>query len=121
MIMTSKYFKLICGVLIILGCALTFISSGMFGLFKGNILTFLAILLIMLGAGALIFISLRGDIEVIPDFSLSRIAKLLVTAGMAFILLYLLVRIGVSLILVSFVIVLLLYEDKVMKKFGKEE
>jgi hypothetical protein len=119
--MISKYFKLICGVLIISGCALTFMSSGIFGFFRGNILTFLAILLIMLGAGALIYASLKKDIEIIPDFSLSRIAKLLVTAGMAFILLYLLIRIGVSLILVSLVTVLLLYEDRIMKKFEKKE
>jgi hypothetical protein len=120
-----KNFKLIIGVLIIIFCALPFVNlpfigdiSG-FGLFKVNILSFLAILLIVLGAAALIFVSLTKDIEIIPKFSLSRIAKLSVIVGIIFVFANLLTIIGIGLILVILIALALLYEDKIVRFFKK--
>jgi hypothetical protein len=121
----TKFFKLICGALIIIFCALPFISIGFLGsvsgfaLFNGNILTLLSILLILLGAAALIFVSLTKDIEIIPKFSLSRIAKIAVIAGIILVFANLLAVIGVGLILVILVTVILFYEDRIIKLLKK--
>jgi hypothetical protein len=123
----TKFFKLIAGALIIIFCFLPFISFSFFGLdvangftlFEGNLLNILSILLILAGAAALIFVSLTKDIEIIPKFSLSRIAKLSVYAGIILVFANLLSMIGIGLILVILVALVLLYEDKIIKALKK--
>jgi hypothetical protein len=82
----TKNFKLIGGILVLISCILPFgtvgfgpfgISFSGFSLFSGNILSLLAILLIILGAAALIYVDVtKKDIELAPNFKLSFVAKL---------------------------------------------
>ncbi|MDR2065959.1 MAG: hypothetical protein LBP85_09685 [Prevotellaceae bacterium] len=121
----TKFFKLIAGALIIIFCFLPFISFFGFGvangftLFSGNILHILSILLILAGAAVLIFVALTKDIEIIPKFSLSRIAKLSVCAGIILVFANLLSMLGIGLILVIIVTIVLFYEDKIIKALKK--
>ncbi|MDR0754980.1 MAG: hypothetical protein LBF04_06290 [Prevotellaceae bacterium] len=116
----TKFFKLICGVLIIIFCFLPFIGgiSG-FGLFKADVLGILAIVVTLLGAAALIFVTFTKDIEVLPKFSLSRLAKLAVIVGIVLTFAEWLARIGVGLILIILVAIVLFYEDKIISAIKK--
>ena len=118
----TKFYKLICGALIIIFCALPYLIgiSGFDVFFKIGtalgILPLLAVLLIVLGAAALIFVSLTKDIEVAPKFTLGSIAKLAIALGIFLIIFGIL---GIGLILTILVLAALIFEDKVVALLKK--
>ena len=129
----TKNFKLIGGVLIIICCILPFMTVGFggfgvsitgFSLFSGGILSLLAILLILGGAAALIFVDVtKNDMELMPKFKLSCVAKLAVLIGGGIALIYALttafVGIGFGLILELIVALALFFEEKVVGAIKK--
>ena len=126
----TKNFKLIGGVLILICCLLPFISIPFFGgmsgfsLFSGNIIMLVAILLIVVGAAALIYVDVvKKDITLAPKFTLSYVAKLAVLAGGVVALIAILttpyVGIGFGLILEIIVALLLFFEGKVIAAIKK--
>ncbi|MDR2292971.1 MAG: hypothetical protein LBE11_05790 [Prevotellaceae bacterium] len=118
----KKYFKLIAGVLIIIFCLLPFIGgiSG-FGLFSKDVLGILAIVITLLGAAVLIVVSFIKDIEVLPKFNLSRLAKLAVIVGIVLTFAELLAQIGAGLVLIILVTIVLFYEDKIIAAIKKTD
>ncbi|MDR2127195.1 MAG: hypothetical protein LBP63_10240 [Prevotellaceae bacterium] len=116
----TKNFKLIAGVLVIIFSFLPFYTgvSGFWLLSHGDILSLLFVLVILLGAAALIFVSLVKDIEVTPKFKLSFLAKLAILAGAVLILVKLLLS-SLGLLLVIAVALALFFEDKVVQRLKK--
>ncbi|MDR1199347.1 MAG: hypothetical protein LBK94_10140 [Prevotellaceae bacterium] len=126
----TKNFKLIGGILIIISCLLPFgslfgmLSFNGFTLFNAGILGILAILIILGGAAALIYVDItKKDIELAPKFKLSCVAKLAVLAGGVLVFLYILttegVGIGFGLILEVLFALALFFEEKVVGALKK--
>ena len=125
----TKNFKLIGGVLIIICCLLPFfMHMNGFYLFKTkDFLAILTILLILAGAAGLIFVDVmkyvdptKKEIMLAPKFSLSLLAKLLVLAGVALILIKILSEIlGIGFFLLVIVLLVLLYEEKIVAAIKK--
>jgi hypothetical protein len=126
----TKNFKLIGGALIIISCFLPFISVAFLGslngfsLFSGGILSILAILLILAGGAALIYVSVvKQDIELAPKFKLSYVAKLAAVVGgiAAFIGIITtpFVSVGFGVILEIIFAVAVLFEEKVIAAIKK--
>ncbi|MDR2651064.1 MAG: hypothetical protein LBC68_01940, partial [Prevotellaceae bacterium] len=124
----TKNFKLIGGILIIISCLLPFGSAGLLGfsvsfngfsLFNAGIISLLAILIILGGAAALIYVDVtKNDIELAPKFKLSFVAKLAVLVGGGLVFLYILttagINVGFGLILEILFALALFFEEKVI-------
>jgi len=129
----TKNFKLIGGILIFICCLLPFGTAGFGGfgisfngffLFQGEIFYLLAILLIVIGAAALIAVDLmKKDITLAPKFTLSCVAKLAVLGGgvLALVAIFItpFVSIGFGLILEVIVALALLFEGKIVAMVKK--
>jgi hypothetical protein len=125
----TKNFKLIGGILIVISCVLPFGSVGVgpfsvsfsgLNLFNSGILALLAILLILGGAAALIFIDVtKKDIDLTPKFKLSCVAKFAPLVGGVLVFVWVLtteyVGVGFGLILEVLVALALFFEEKVVK------
>ena len=130
-----KKFKLIGGALITLCCFLPFITVnfGFFGSGYGNAFSLLLlggkftytmfILLILAGAGGLVFVNLTKDIALGPKFTLSFVAKLAALAGGATLLMVILATpyagVGFGLILEILIAGSLLLEDIIVAAITK--
>ncbi|MDR1984169.1 MAG: hypothetical protein LBQ28_05035 [Prevotellaceae bacterium] len=129
----TKFYKLIGGILLIISLALPFGSVGVgpfsisfngFNLFSSGILSLLAVLLILAGAAALIYVDVtKKDITLAPKFNLSTVAKLAPIVGGGLVFIYVLtteyVGVGFGLILEILVALALLFEDKVQQLLKK--
>ena len=131
----TKNFKLIGGALIIISCLLPFItvsfggyasySASGFSLFSANILGILAILLILAGAAALIYVDVvKKDMELMPKFALSYVAKLAALGGGVIALIAILTTqmagLGFGLILELIIALALLFEAKIIDAINKK-
>ena len=129
----TKNFKTLGGALIIICCLLPFITVGWggfsasangFSLFSSNILGLLAILLILGGAGALIYVGLTKDMTLMPKFTLSYVAKLAALGGGVLALICILTTplagIGFGLILEIVVAIAIFFEEKVLAALNKK-
>ncbi|MDR0421210.1 MAG: hypothetical protein LBH30_07180 [Prevotellaceae bacterium] len=130
----TKNFKLCGGILIIISCLLPFGSIGVsgffsisfngFSLFSFGILSILAILLILGGAVALIYVDVaKNDIELAPKFKLSFVAKLAVLVVGIAVFLYIAtkpdVNVGFGIILEIIFAIVLFFEEKVIVALKK--
>lgn len=117
----TKNFKLIGGIVLIVCCLLPFygvlgFSVNGFALFSAGFLGLLAILLILAGAAALIYVSVTKDMVLAPKFTLSYAAKLAALAGgILAAIASNFMGIGIGLILEIIIAVVLLFEDKIVK------
>jgi hypothetical protein len=100
------------------------VSFNGFRLFNLEFLAILAILIILGGAAALIYVGVtKKDIELAPKINLSCVAKLAVLAGGVLAFLYILttegVGIGFGLILEVLIALALFFEEKVIAALKK--
>ena len=130
----TKNFKLIGGIAIIVCCALPFITVKAFGfgasasgfsLLSGDIVAILAILLILGGAAALIYVEVvKKDIVLAPKFKLSYVAKLALLVGSALVVLAIIgmeyAGLGIGLILEIIIALALFFEAKVIALINKK-
>jgi len=127
-----KKFKLIGGALITLCCLLPFIRLGIWGfavsgngfhLFQMGFFGVISMLMILSGAGALVFVDFTKDIALGPKLTLSFVAKLAALAGGVTVLMVILYTpfagVGFGLILEILVAGSLLFEDKIVAAITK--